>query len=192
LAKQDGNSNPGPSLLSEPSEPRTQRLFAYLQRAALAYLERHASSSENLRRVLRRKLARRLRGSEETLDDGSLSRLVDEVVARCVRGKLVDDALYALGKVGSLRAKGGSARSIAARLAGKGVERATIATALAEDGDPAETEWLAAHARARRRRLGPYRMVDRAAFRERDMAALMRAGFSFDVVRRVIDGDALT
>jgi regulatory protein len=175
------------------SEPRTDRLSAYLQRAALAYLERHASSSENLRRVLRRKLARRLRlrGAGEDLGDATVSRLVDEVVATCVRARLVDDALYAAGKVGSLRRKGGSARAIEARLAAKGVGRSTIASALAEDGDPAEAEWLAAHARARRRRLGPYRAANRAAFRDKDMGALMRAGFAFDIARRVIDGDAL-
>ncbi|HEX2726379.1 MAG TPA: RecX family transcriptional regulator [Beijerinckiaceae bacterium] len=175
-------------------EPRTDRLSTYLQRAALAYLERHASSSENLRRVLRRKLERRLRirGSGEELGDATLSRLVDEVVATCVRGKLVDDALYAAGKVGSLRRKGGSARAIEARLAAKGVGRAVIATAIAEEGDPAEAEWLAAHARARRRRIGPYRAAERAAFRDKDMGALMRAGFAFDLARRVIDGDALT
>jgi regulatory protein len=174
------------------SEPRTDRLFAYLQRAALAYLERHASSSENLRRVLRRKLARRLRGSNNEVGDQSLSRLVDEVVARCIRSRLVDDALYAAGKVGSLRRKGGSARLIEARLAARGVDRTTIASALTENGDPAEAEWLAAHARARRRRIGPYRTGDRAAFRDRDMGALMRAGFAFDVARRIVDGDALT
>jgi regulatory protein len=174
-------------------EPRTDRLSAYLQRAALAYLERHASSAENLRRVLRRKLARRLRvrGSDQQVGDASLSRLVDEVVARCVRAKLVDDVLYAAVKVGSLRRKGGSARAIAARLATKGVGRGTIATALADDGDPAEAEWLAAHARARRRRIGPYRASDRAAYRDRDLSALMRAGFAFDVAKRVTDGDAL-
>jgi regulatory protein len=186
---------PGPRSRRRPSpssEPRTDRLLAYLQRAALAYLERHASSSENLRHLLKRKLARRLRGADEEVGEDIRSRLIGEVVAKCVRARLVDDALYAAGKVDTLRRKGGSARAIEARLSAKGVARATIAAALAETGDPAEAEWLAAHARARRRRMGPYRIADRAAFRDRDLAALARAGFAFDVVRRVIDGDALT
>ena len=34
---------------------------AYLQRAAMSYLERYASSAENLRRVLRRKVDKRCR-----------------------------------------------------------------------------------------------------------------------------------
>ena len=44
---------------------------------------------------------------------------------------------------------------------------------------------------ARRRRLGPYR-VDREIAtenRQRDLASLGRAGFSYDTARRVVDAD---
>jgi regulatory protein len=40
----------------------------------------------------------------------------------------------------------------------------------------------------RRRRLGPYRpQEERAARRQRDLGALARAGFSFDVARRALE-----
>jgi regulatory protein len=45
----------------------------------------------------------------------------------------------------------------------------------------------AAHALARRKRLGPYRTGDRAAFREKDLAAFARAGFGFAIARRIVD-----
>ena len=50
----------------KPRKPPRQVTPAYLQRAALAYLERYASSAENLRRVLKRKVDKRcrLRGEE--------------------------------------------------------------------------------------------------------------------------------
>src|SRR4051794_10472678 len=57
---------------------------AYIERAALAYLARFASSAENLRRVLRRKVERRCRARDE--DAAPFLALVDEVVARTVRG----------------------------------------------------------------------------------------------------------
>jgi regulatory protein len=41
---------------------------------------------------------------------------------------------------------------------------------------------------ARRRRLGPYRTKERAEKRERDVAALCRAGFGFSLAAKVIDG----
>ena len=168
----------------KPPRPVTE---AFLQRAALAYLERYSSSSENLRRVLRRKVEKRcrLRGEEAE----PFYRLVDEVVSKSLRGGLVDDARYAEARVSALRRRGGSARAIGAKLARKGVDRTTIAAALeAHAGDDDE----AAHALARRRKLGPYRLGEREAFRDKDRAALARAGFSFAVARRVIDGEAST
>ena len=41
---------------------------------------------------------------------------------------------------------------------------------------------------ARRRRLGPFRLPEqRADRRTKDLAAMARAGFAFDVARKVID-----
>ncbi|WP_245259162.1 RecX family transcriptional regulator [Salinarimonas rosea] len=163
-----------------------------LDRMALAYLERFASSSENLRRVLARKVERRCRLRGEA-PEAALA-LVEEAVARAVRGGLVDDAAYAQGRVASLRRRGGSRRAIAARLSAKGVAPETIDAALAGDAearvadDPdADPEMEAALALARRRRLGPFRTAARAENRERDLARLARAGFSYGVARAVVD-----
>ena len=145
---------------------------------------RYASSEENLRRVLRRKVERacRLRGE----DPAELAGLVEDVVRRAVASGLLDDRAYAEARVATLRRRGGSSRAIAARLAAKGVGRELVETALAEDPD----ETAAARALARRRRLGPWRTADRAAHRDRDLAALARAGFAYGIARAVIDGPA--
>ena len=155
---------------------------AYLDRAALAYLERFASSAQNLARVLKRKVERRCRMRSE--DPAPFLALINDVVARAVRGGLVDDRRYAEGRVASLRRRGGSARVIGAKLAAKGVARDTVAAALVSAEDD---EMAAAHALARRKRLGPYRTGDRAAFREKDLAAFARAGFGFELARRIVD-----
>lgn len=160
---------------------------AYLDRAALAYLERFASSADNLRRVLKRKVERRCRIRNE--DPGPFLALLDDVLARAVRCGLVDDCRYAEGRVASLRRRGGSARAIASKLAAKGVSREAAAAALANGEDD---EIAAASALARRRRLGPYRTGERALYREKDLAALARAGFAFGIARQVIDGDTQT
>ena len=60
---------------------------------------------------------------------------------------------------------------------------------LAEEqgGNP---EMTAALAYARRRRLGPYRPeAERADHRDKDMAALGRQGFAYDLVRRIIQAE---
>ncbi len=159
---------------------------AYLERAAMAYLERYASSAGNLRRVLRRKVDKRCRLRGE--DPAEFQEAIEDVVARTIRSGLVDDTRFAEARVATLRRRGGSRRAIQAKLAAKGVDRATIAAAL--EGEP-EDEITAAHALARRRKLGPYRPGERAPFREKDLASLARGGFSFDVARLVIDGDRL-
>jgi regulatory protein len=158
---------------------------AYLQRAALSYLERYASSAENLRRVLRRKVDKRCRLRGE--DPAEFHELIDEVVAKSLRTGLIDDTRYAEARVATLRRRGGSARAIQAKLSAKGVDRTTIATVL-EGGEEGDEE-SAARALARRRKLGPYRPGERAPYREKDLAVLARAGFRFDVARSIVDGD---
>ena len=56
---------------------------AYLDRAALANLERFASSAQNLARVLKRKVERRCRLRAE--DPAPFLALIDDVVARGAR-----------------------------------------------------------------------------------------------------------
>ncbi|MBZ6077157.1 regulatory protein RecX [Microvirga puerhi] len=160
---------------------------AYLQRAAMAYLERYASSAENLRRVLRRKVENRCRLRGE--DPAEFSDAIDEVVARSLRAGLIDDTRYAEARLASLRRRGGSTRSIRAKLALKGVDRDTIATVMAGEEEGADQEEQAARALARRRRIGPFRLGERAPYRDKDLAILARAGFPFTLARRVIDGD---
>jgi regulatory protein len=156
---------------------------AYLQRAALSYLERYASSADNLRRVLRRKVDKRCRLRGE--DPAEFAEMIDEVVTKSLRLGLIDDTRYAEARVATLRRRGGSARAIQAKLSAKGVDRSTIAAALeGEDGD----EVQAARAFARRRKLGPFRPGERAPYRDKDLAAMARGGFSFDIARRVVDG----
>ena len=162
---------------------------AYVERAALAYLERFASSAENLRRVLARKVERRCRLRGEAPEP--FLALVGDVVARAIRTGLVDDRRFAEGRVATLRRRGGSARLIGAKLAAKGVDRTVIAAALADGAEPdADPEFAAAQALARRRRLGPYRTGERAPSREKDLAALARAGFAYGIAKRVVDVDA--
>ena len=157
---------------------------AYLQRAAMSYLERYSSSAENLRRVLRRKVDKRCRLRGE--DPAEFKDMIDGVVAKSLRSGLIDDTRYAEARVATLRRRGGSSRAIQAKLSAKGVDRTTIAAALeGEEGDESQ----AARAFARRRKLGPFRPGGRAPYRDKDLAAMARAGFRFDVARKVIDGE---
>lgn len=167
---------------------------AGLESAALHYLERFASSSGNLRRVLRRRVARAARVDGGDPAEGE--RLVDEIVARYLRAGLLDDGAYAAQQAASLRRRGASRHGIRGKLAMKGVEAEHVEAALGRlDAEPGDSELAAACALVRRRRLGPCRPADaRAAHRQKDLAALARAGFDLETARRVLavaDADAL-
>lgn len=161
-----------------------------LENAALYYLERHASSVEGLRRVLARRVERAAR--EQRCDRDEAAGWIEDIVIRFARSGLVDDRLFAEGKVASRRRRGESSRRIRMALREKGVDPALIDEVLAgEDGDDRHAaEQEAAWRLARRRRLGPYRAPDeRAGQRHRDLAAMARAGFDLDTARTVIDAE---
>lgn len=165
-----------------PSPPKITP--SYLENAALHYLERFASSRANLRRVLMRKADRSLAhwGGERQ----EAVSLVEAAIAKLAGLGYLDDAVYADTKVRGLRRKGASQRLIAATLAAKGVEAETVMAALA--GQEPQSELDAAFTLARRRRIGPFRPAEkRAEFQAKDLAALGRAGFSWEVARAVIE-----
>ena len=162
---------------------------SYLENAALHYLERFASSSANLRRVLMRKVDRSLAHWGDDAGNGrsDAAQWVEAVLTKLAGLGYLDDSAYAAQKAAGLHRRGRPARGIRAALAAKGVE-AEIAEAAIAALDAADLD--AAINLARRRRLGPWRPAEtRAETRQRDLAALARAGFDYDTARRVIDAD---
>ena len=163
---------------------------SYLENAALHYLERFATSSAQLRRVLLRKVDRSVAhwGGERA----EHLACVEAVIARLAGLGYVDDAAYAEMKTRALFRQGKGMRAIRATLAAKGVGGDTAeqaVEALAEEHP--EPDLAAAVTLARKRRLGPFRPPgQRAENRAKDMAALGRAGFDFDTARRVVDADS--
>ncbi|HEV2188904.1 MAG TPA: RecX family transcriptional regulator [Stellaceae bacterium] len=146
-----------------------------IERWALHYLGRYASSAENLRRVLSRRARRRLDDDREALAEARL--VIDGLVGRYRGAGLIDDAAYAGAQARSRLRRGQSLRTIRVGLAAKGVgadDAAAALDALREDGgDP---DLAAACAFARRRRLGPFRRGE--GDRAKELAAFARAGFA--------------
>ena len=151
-----------------------------IERWALHYLERYASSAENLRWVLTRRVHRR---APEALS--AAAPVIDALIARYRDSGLLDDAAYAAARVQSLHRRGESVRAMRARLAAKGVSGTDIADAVSglQAGSP-QADLIAACAFARRRRLGPFRRV--AADHARELRAFARAGFSHRVAEAVL------
>jgi len=163
----------------------------YLQNAATFYLERYPSTAEGLRRVLKRRVKK-----AEMLDAPvmeNVGRAIEEIVARFVDAGVIDDKAFAQTKARALHRRGTSSKLTKQKLKMAGVDGDTLDGAMAAldqelDTDPAKREWTAAVALARRRRLGPFRReAERKEKRQRDLAAMARAGFDYQLARKVID-----
>jgi regulatory protein len=173
----------------QPRDKRKSEIDAsVLERAALDYLTRYATSEAGLRRVLLRRVERAARRDGADRAEGAAA--VKAVIKKLLRLGLLNDAAYAEAKARNLQARGSSGRAIVAQLTAKGLGREEIARAMAQRSEegPDDPELAAALVYCRKRRIGPYRdPEERAATRQRDMAALARRGFAYDVARRVVD-----
>jgi regulatory protein len=160
-----------------------------LENAAAFYLQRFATSKENLRRVLMRRVERSVRHHGTERDEGAA--FIEDVIAKFERLGYLDDTAYAEMRVRGLRGRGASRRAINAQLRQKGLEADVIDAALAAFAEEnEEPERTAAITAARKRRIGPFRTRGgRKENREKDMATLARAGFSYDTVREIIDAE---
>lgn len=162
---------------------------ALLERAALDYATKYAATRRRLADVLRRRVDRWVRDGATRPAD--VDAMVDLIVERFATARVVDDEAVARARTAALRARGTSARGIAQKLRGKGVPDDVARAAVAVEDGP-DAELAAARRYAQRRKLGPWRTDDdeRRARRRKDLAAVARQGFAYDVARRAIDGDA--
>lgn len=163
---------------------------ADLKGAALDYLDRFAATRARLRQVMLRKIRNSVRVHGD--DPAPLFAALEETIQWLEAGGFLSDRAYAESKARTLSARGTSRAHIIAKLASKGVETETARAAvdrLAAEYEEPELE--AARRYARRRRLGPYRGADdaRADCRDKDLAAMARAGFAGRVARQVIDAE---
>lgn len=108
--------------------------------------------------------------------------LRDKVVASMVQAGFLNDDLYANALAASLRRRGLPQRAVQMRLKMKGLETPEAP----EDHD----DLKAAFIYARRKKIGPYRRADKdPKDPQKELAAMARAGFGYEVCSRVLKAD---
>ena len=178
--------------MKRPTRPITVK---YLQNAATFYVERYPGTAEGLRRVLQRRVRKAQMAAAPVVDN--VQQAIDAIVARFVDTGMVDDRSFAQTKARALHRRGVSTKLMRRKLQLAGVDGDTLDQAMAGldeelHADPRQREWKAAAALVRRRRLGPCRPEkDRKEMRARDLAIMARAGFGYELARKVIDAPSL-
>lgn len=166
-----------PRTLRKPSPLSNTRL----EELALAYVARFATTRAKLEAYLVRKLRERGWEGEHMPDAAGLSR-------RFAEAGYVDDAVYARMKTDSLLRRGYGERRVGEALRAAGVEEA-----LRQEVAPQAAQGLqAAAALARRRRFGPWSaMALERPQREKQIAAMLRAGHTLDNARQIVEATDL-
>lgn len=150
---------------------------AALERLALVYVGRYATTRGRLRSYLSRKL--RERGW-----DGQGTPSIEPLVEKMARLNYVNDEAYALARAASLRRRGLGERRAEQIFHAAGIADEDAAEARREMREDA----LAGALRfAERRKIGPY-ALEKADPRQREkaFAAMIRAGHGLDITRRVL------
>ena len=174
---------------SKSSKSKTPRKIteSSLRNIALYYLQRYASSQANLKQVLKRRVMRSAQFHDD-LDTQAASEWIESLVEQLAKSGMVDDRTYAEGRMRALFRCGVSPKGIAQRLNQKGVDATLIQEVIAElYRETSDPNLMAAIKLVKRRRLGPYRLPEkREERRDKDLAAVARAGFDFQTARKVI------
>jgi regulatory protein len=148
-----------------------------LDRLALRYVERFATTRAKLAAYLDRKV--RERGWDGPAADSNA------IAARMAKLGYVDDLAFAEAKARSMARRGLGARRVAQAFHAAGID-AEDAEAVAPE--IAESAVDAALALARRKRIGPFAATapDRI-LREKQLAQMVRGGHAFALARRSVD-----
>lgn len=162
---------------STPRRPPRPLDAARLEELALGYVARFATSGAKLEAYLRRKL--RERGW-----DGEGEPQPAAIAARFAEIGYIDDEAYARARSGGLLRRGYGPRRVAQALHAAGIAEEVRDEVRA--GEAAERQ--AALALARRRGFGPFGpTAPDPERRQKQLAAMVRAGHGFDAARAVVD-----
>lgn len=148
-----------------------------LERFALRYVERYATTRAKLAGYLTRKIRERGWAGTHPPDPAALAE-------RMAGLGYVDDRAFAETRAGAMGRRGFGARRIGEALRHAGIEQHDAeAIAPMVEADMGAS----AVAFAKRRRIGPFaREAADRLLQEKQIAAMIRAGHAFDIARRIV------
>lgn len=148
-----------------------------LQRLALRYVERYATTRYKLTSYLQRKLRER---EWEDAEPPAIAELVE----RFAELGYIDDVLFAKNRASALVSRGYGPRRVAQNLYQAGIEEQDSQEAMAISD---EQKWQAADKFARKRKIGPYAtQLQSAENCQKQLQAFIRAGHDYEIGLRYV------
>ena len=164
-----------------PKPPTKSRL----RNIALYYLDRFESSEENLRTVLHRRIDKYAFLNKEYNPEPAY-QWAEEVITECLSQNFVNDERFAEFKINNYLQAGKSKRYIEQKLKQKGIDERIVAKYF-ENSFYSELETALNF--AKKKKIGRFRIdeAQRLENRQKDLAALVRAGFDYDIAKQVLE-----
>ena len=150
-----------------------------LLKYAVDYLSKYDSSKNNLVSVLKRKI---LRLNVTNFEKKKLIDIIESIIFKLEKNKFIDDDRYSSTKILSLSNSGKSTNFIFNYLIKKGVNKTQIQNNLnlmQQDND--DWEFASAKIFVKKKKL-----LEKNESYEKKLAKMARAGFSYDICKKII------
>ena len=161
-------------------------LTTSLKDLAYSYLEKYSPSKQQLKTYLLKKYLLKFKSSRSKKD---ITNLIDEILKNLEKNKLINDEFYSDSKARMFLRRGYSLNKINQSLRHKGIDTQFIKKSIDKiKKDKIEPDFVSALKLCKRRRIGVVRpTANRELFYKKDMGILARAGFSFELSKRVLN-----
>jgi len=155
---------------------------------SFAYIEKYASSKQQLRTYLLKKY---LKASVPNIKKQDITDLIDIVLVDLEKNKFISDKFYSESKSRSLIQRGSSINKIRSYLFSKGINNNYIKETIDKiKEDNSDQDFFSGIKICKKKRIGPARTEDnRPLFYKKDISLLARNGFDFETSKRIMDID---
>ena len=163
-------------------------LTTNLKDLAYSYLEKYSPSKQQLKVFLLKKYLTKIKGTKSKRE---VSLIIDEIVLKLEKNRVLNDALYSDSKARMFLKRGYSLNKINQSLRNKGIDTKFIKQSIDKiKSEEIEPDFVSALKLCKRRRIGPVRPEsNRELYYKKDMGILARGGFSFDLSKRILELD---
>ena len=153
---------------------------------AFNYIEKFAPSKQQLKTYLLKKY---LKYKNPNIKKSNISDLIDIVTEDLEQSKFINDKFYSESKAKNLIQRGSSINKIRNYLINKGVGEKYIKNTIdLIQTNNEDQDFFSAIKICKKKRIGPSRdEANRSLFYKKDIGILARAGFDFEVSKRVME-----
>ena len=161
-------------------------LTTNLRDLAYSYLEKYSPSKQQLKVYLLKKYLTKIKGTQSKKE---VTAIIDEIVLNLENNKILNDEMYSDSKARMFLRRGYSLNKINQSLRSKGIDDKYVKQSIEKiKENEIEPDFVSALKLCKRRRIGPLRPEsNRELFYKKDMGILARAGFSFEISKKILE-----